>query len=110
MRRLVILLVTAAVLGSALVSPGASLARDREMHDLNKRHKTERKTLKQQERATKNVMKGHPMSAAERKRFKKNLKMQRKMLRSGQHNETKSVKESRKFQKQTQHAQAHTSS
>ena len=106
MRRLLILLVTAVVLDFALGSVRAVAARDQQMHDLAKRHKQERKTLKQQEHAMKNVMNGHELTGTERQRFKRNLKMQRQVLQRGQKDETKTLKETRKFEKQTKRAHA----
>jgi hypothetical protein len=106
MRSVLILLMTAILLGSLPRPIEASPARDQEKHDLNKRHKDQRKALKVEQRGMKKVMKQHELSGAERQRFTHQLKMERQVLRSGQKDETKTLKERRKFTKRVKQTHA----
>jgi len=67
---------------------------------LNKRHKEQRKALKQQQHAVKKVMGQHELSSDEQSRFKHELKSERRTLRKQQKSESRSIKESRKSAKQ----------
>lgn len=73
---------------------------NREMKELKKRHKEQRKMLKQQQRAMKKVVGQHARSSDSRMRFKHDLKMQRQMLHRSQKDETRRLKENRKSPKQ----------
>ena len=68
---------------------------------LNKRHKEQRKALKQQQHGAKKVMGQHELSSDERSRFKQELASERRTLRKQQKNESRVIKESRKTAKQT---------
>ena len=73
---------------------------NREMKELKKRHKEQRKMLKQQEHAMKKVMGQHAQSSDSRMRFKHDLKMQRQMLQRSQKDETRRQEENHESVKQ----------
>ena len=60
---------------------------------LKKRHKEQRKTLKQQQGAMKRVMAQHEQPSDARRRFRQDLKMQRQMLQRNQKEETRRFKQ-----------------
>jgi len=68
---------------------------------LNKRHKEQRKALKQQQHGAKKVMGQHELSSDERSRFKQELASERRTLRKQQKIESRIIKESRKSAKQS---------
>src|SRR6516165_6579086 len=68
---------------------------------LNKRHKEQRKALKQQQHGAKKVMGQHELSSDERSRFKQDLASERRTLRKQQKIESRIIKESGKSAKQT---------
>jgi hypothetical protein len=90
-------LVIATVLGLGTGALGAA-------HSLDKRHKGQRKELKQQQRAANKVMSQHVMSAAERGRFKHEQSSERQLLRTEQKSESHRIKQSHKSIKQSDRA------
>ena len=70
--------------------------RDRELHELRKRQKEQRKTLKIQQRSMKRTMKRQQLPPDSRKRFKRQLKMERQVIRMGQREERKGLVERKK--------------
>jgi len=99
MRKLLALLLTALFVGSSVAWLDAAPPRDREMRELRKHQKEQRKTLKIKQRSMKQTMKRHEIPEVERKRFKHQLKMERQVLRMGQRNDAQSLKQRRKFSK-----------
>ena len=73
---------------------------NREMKEFKKRHKEQRKMLKQQQHAMKKVMGQHAQSSDSHMRFKHDLKMQRQMLQISQKDGTRRLKENHKSVKQ----------
>jgi hypothetical protein len=92
MRRVLVLLALAVMLGSPLETLTASRDSNSEMHQLKKRHKEQNKALKQQQRAMKKVMDQHELSSDVTERFNHDLKMQRQLLRKDQKDETHNLK------------------
>lgn len=99
MRRFLIAFVTATVLGPAAGALQAAHLRNQGTPGLNKRHKEQRKALKQQQHAMKKVMGQHQLSSDERSRFKHELASERRTLRKEQKSESRVIKESRKSAK-----------
>ena len=99
--RKVLVLLTAACMAGASVGALKAAPRDKELHDLKKHQKEQRRNLKIQQRSMKNTMKRQQLSADSRKRFKQQLKMERQVLRMGQKQETKDLIERKKSLKQT---------
>jgi hypothetical protein len=100
MRKLLASFVAAILLVLPLGKLTATPLPNREMKELKKHHKEQRKMLKQQQHAMKRVMGQHAQSSDSRERFKHDLKMQRQMLRKGQKAETRHQKDNRKSAKQ----------
>ncbi len=98
--RKVLVLLTAALMAGASVGALKAAPRDQELHELKKRQKEQRKTLKIQQRSMKNTMKRQQLPSDSRKRFQRQLKMERQVLRMGQREETKSLTGRKKFMKQ----------
>lgn len=73
---------------------------NQETKDLKKRHKKQRKMVKQQQRAMKKVMGQHEQTSDSRERFKHDLRMQRQMVRKSQKDETGRLKNNHKSVKQ----------
>jgi hypothetical protein len=92
MRRVLVLLAAAVLLGSPLETLTASRGSNSEMHQLKKRHKEQKKALRQQQRAMRNVMSQHERSSDDIERFNHDLKMQRQLLRKDQKDETHNLK------------------
>lgn len=72
----------------------------REMKELKKRHKEQRKMLKQQQHTMKKVMGQHARSSDSRMRFKHDLTMQRQLLHGNQKDETRRLKKNQESLKQ----------
>ena len=92
MRRVLVLLAAAVMLGSPLETLTASRGSRSAMHQLKKRHKEQKKALKQQQHAMKKVMNQHELSSDVTERFNHDLKMQRQLLRKDQKDETQNLK------------------
>ena len=99
MRRVLVLLILACMAGPSVGALKAA-PRDRELHELRKRQKEQRKTLKIQQRSMKRTMKRQQLPADSRKRFQRQMKMERQVLRMGQREEKKNLTERKKFMKQ----------
>jgi hypothetical protein len=69
---------------------------NREVKELKKRQKEERRMLRQQQHAMKKVMGQHAQSSDSHARFKHNLKMQRQMLQRSQKEGTRRLKQNHK--------------
>ena len=69
---------------------------NREMKELKKRQKEERRMLRQQQHAMKKVMGQHGQSSDSHVRFKHDLKMQQQMLQRSQKDGTRRLKEKHK--------------
>jgi hypothetical protein len=104
MRTILMFLLAAVVLGTALEAPKAAPVPDQQMHALKRKHKAQQKVLKQQQRAMKHAAKHQAQSRAERKRFHQTLKMQRKLLKKGQKEETDNLKRRHKGMKRARAA------
>jgi len=65
---------------------------NREMKQLKKRQKEERRILRQQQHAMKKVMGQHGQSSDSHARFEHNLKMQQQMLQRSQKDATRRLK------------------
>ena len=89
--RKVLVLLTVACMAGASVGALKAAPRDRELHDLKKRQKQQRKTLKIQQRSMKRTMKRQQLPPDSRKRFRRQLKMERHVLRTGQREERKEI-------------------
>jgi len=98
MRKVLVLLTVACMAGGSLGVLKAA-PRDRELHELRKRQKEQRKTLKIQQRSMKRTMKRQQLPADSRKRFRRQLKMERQVLRTGQREERKGLVERKKSMK-----------
>jgi len=98
--RKVLILLTAALIAGASAGALKAVPGDQELHELKKRQKEQRKTLKIQQRSMENTMKRQQLPADSRKRFKRQLKMERQVLRMGQRAETKNLTERKKSMKQ----------
>jgi small-conductance mechanosensitive channel len=96
MRKTLLLLFAAAMLGASAGNLRAAPARSYEARQLKKQHKGQGKALKQQQRAMKKVMGQHQLSADERDRFNNNLKMQKRLLHKRQKNESREARHSGK--------------
>jgi len=103
-RRLLLLLLTAVM----LVSLPAHLPAigNREKHDLNKRHKEQRKFLKSQQRSMNKTLKGHALAKEDSGRYKRELKAQRRMLGKAQKDESRTLKARQKFDRKQQRIHA----
>ena len=99
MRRVLVLLILACMAGPS-VGELKAVPRDQELHELKKRQKEQRKTLKIQQRSMKRTMKRQQLPADSRKRFQRQMKMERQVLRMGQREEKKNLTERKKFMKQ----------
>ena len=99
MRRVLVLLILACMAGPSVGALKAA-PRDRELHDLKKRQKQQRKTLKIQQRSMKRTMKRQQLPPDSRKRFRRQLKMERQVLRTGQREERKGLVQRKKSVKQ----------
>ena len=99
MRKVVVVFVTALMAGAS-VGALKAVPRDQELHELKKRQKEQRKTLKIQQRSMKRTMKRQQLPADSRKRFQRQMKMERQVLRMGQREEKKNLTERKKFMKQ----------
>ena len=97
--RKVLVLLAAALMAGASVGVLKAAPRDRELHELRKRQKEQRKTLKIQQRSMKRTMKRQQLPADSRKRFRRQLKMERQMLRTGQREERKGLAERKRSMK-----------
>ena len=93
MRKFLISVATIAALGLALLPLWALPARSAEMKALKKGHSRERKTLKQQQRGSKNIMKQHDLDGESKQRFQHNMKMQRQLVKQHQRQETRRLKQ-----------------
>ena len=100
MRKLLTSFVAAILLALPLGKLTATPLPNQEMKELKKRHKEQRKMLKQQQHTMKKVMGQHAQSSDSRMRFKHDLKMQRQMLRKSQEAETRRLKENHESVKQ----------
>jgi hypothetical protein len=69
---------------------------NREMKQLKKRQKVERRMLRQQQHAMNKVMEQHGQSSDSHVRFKHDLKMQQQMLQRSQKDGTRRLKENHK--------------
>jgi hypothetical protein len=98
-RKVWVLLLTACLGGSTLGSLQAA-PRDRELRELKKEQKRQRKSLKAEQRASNQLFKRQGVAGVERQRFKKQMKMQRRVLRKGQREQVRNLKQSKKFMKQ----------
>jgi len=98
MRKVVVVFVTALMAGAS-VGALKAVPRDQELHELKKRQKEQRKTLKIQQRSMKRTMKRQQLPPDSRKRFKRQLKMERQVLRMGQREERKGLLERKKSMK-----------
>ena len=96
MRKFLISIATTAALGLALLPLWAFPARSAEMKALKKGHSRERKTLRQQQRGSNNIMKQHDLDSEARQRFQHNMKMQRQLVKKNQRQETRRLKQRRK--------------
>ncbi len=76
---------------------------NREMKELKKRQKVERRTLRQQQHAMKKVMGQHLQSSDSRARFKHNLKMQQQTLQRSQKDGTRRLKKNHKSVERLHH-------
>src|SRR5437764_9706742 len=98
MRKVVVVFVTACM-AAASVGALKAVPRDQELHELKKRQKEQRKTLKIQQRSMKRTMKRQQLPPDSRKRFRRQLKMERQVLRMGQREERKGLVERKKSMK-----------
>jgi hypothetical protein len=94
MRRGFLVVFTVLFLGAGVLK--AAPPRNQELHNLKHLQKAERKQLKQQERATRRVMRQHPVTQQERARMKKDLKMQRHLLKTSQKEAVRNLKQEHK--------------
>lgn len=99
MRRFLVLAVLSLAVSSLPKMVTAAGAPKGEMHELRKRQKKQRKTFAEQQRAMKNVMKQHPMSPEQHRRFRHDMKMQRQLLRRDQKAGIQNLKRERKAAK-----------
>src|SRR5579863_10322217 len=99
MRKILMLVTMVVLMGTPLAAANVAGGPGPQGHQLKKRHKEQRKTIKQQQRAMKNVVSQHPQSSEERQRFKHDLKMQRQLLRKNQKNESRNLRQSLKLRK-----------
>ena len=93
MRKFLISVSTIAALGLALLPLWAFPPRSVEMKQLKKNHSKERKTLKQQQRGSNNIMKQHDLDSESKQRFQHNMKMQRQLVKKNQRQETRRLKQ-----------------
>ena len=99
MRRFLLLAVLTLAIGSVPKTAKAGGAPNREMHELRRQQKQQRKMFAGQQRAMKNVMKRHPQSPEQHRRFQHNMKMQRQLFRREQKAEVRNLKQERKSAK-----------
>ena|SRR5215831_11533243 len=104
MRKLLLLLLSALMVG---FSPGAlesAPARSYQARQLKKQHKAQRKDLTEQERAMKKVTDQHQLSDEQRKRFKNDMKVQKQLLHKSQKDDSRRLKQSPNAAKAASHA------
>ena len=90
------LIATVAALGLGLLPMKAFPSPPAEMKQLRKSHGKQRKTLKQQQRAARNIMKQHEVDRESTERFRHNMQMQRQLLKKNQHVEARRLKQRNK--------------
>jgi len=104
MRKLLLLLLSAVILGFSPGALGSAPARSYQTRQLKKQQKAQRKDLKQEERATKKMMDQHELSDEQRKRFKNDMKMQKRLLHKSQKDDSRRLKQAKQVAKAASHA------